>query len=252
MIPKSQSQSLRNPETKKSSEGVKDELRSRASESGSLNKNHYSTKTLEKLVKEFVASSGGSTADIFEKTVDLIEELTGNEVPEDLLDLLSKNGKQVIKSRGQARIPNFKHKKFTKYYQNLDVKMKSSNPETVQDKILSALRQQLTASVLGNKRLRQKANHLPAYQPVAKINKNTFQSYYKSKILKMMKNARPLPSQVQTKLQQELQDSLADQLENVQAQLQTNKEREVNAKKKLEQELMKSLKKQLKEVLPRK
>jgi hypothetical protein len=219
----------------------------------SLNKNHYSTKTVEMLLRRFVASSRGSTADIFEKTLDVIKELTDNDVPKDLLDFLNNNGKQVIKSRGKARVPNFKHKKFTKYYQNLNVKMKSSNlPENGQDNILSALRQQLTTSVLGNKRLRQKANHLPAYQPVAKINKKTFQSYYKSKIVKMMKNARPLPSQVQTKLQQELQDSLADQLGNVQAQLQRNKEREVNAKKKLEEELKKSLKKQLKEVLPRK
>ena len=132
------------------------------------------------------------------------------------------------------------------------MKLKSSNfPETDQDKILSALHQQLTASVLGNKRLREKANHLPAYHPVAKIDKKTFQSYYKSKILKMMKNARPLPSKVQAKLQQELQKSLADQLENVQAQLQTKKEREVNAKKKLEEELKRSLKKQLKEGLPK-
>ena len=35
------------------------------------------------LLKQFVASSGGSTADIFDKIVDLIKELTDDEVPED-------------------------------------------------------------------------------------------------------------------------------------------------------------------------
>ena len=140
MIPKSQSQSLSKPESNKSSGRVNEELGSRANESGSSNKNIFHSKNAEMLLKQFVASSGGSTADIFDKIVDLIKELTDDEVPEDLLDFLS-NGKQVIKSRGKARVPNFKHKKFTKYYQNLDVKMKSSNlPETGQDKILSALR----------------------------------------------------------------------------------------------------------------
>jgi len=251
MIPESQFQTLSNPEINTSSEGV--EEHETTSESGSLNKNLYPTNTEEKLLTRLVASSRGSTEDLFEKTVDLIKELTNNEVPEDILDFLSNKHKQVIESKGEAKtkFPNFKHKKFTKYYQNLDVKMKSSNLP-VTDNILSALRQQLTASVLGNKRLRQKANNLPAYQPVAKTDKNTFRTYYKSKILKMMKNASPLPSQVQTKLQQELQESLADQFGNVQAQLEIKREREVNVKKKLEEELKKSLKKQLKEVLPEK
>merc|ERR1719318_2376951 len=164
MIPKSQFQTLTKTETNTSAEGVKEHGNKTSVESGSSHKNLYPTNTEEKLLKKILASSRGSTEDLIEKIVDLVKELTDNEVPEDLLDFLSNNHKQAIKSRGKARIPNFKHKKFTKYYQNLDVKMKSSNlPETAgQDNILSALRQQLTASVLGNKRLRQKANNLPA------------------------------------------------------------------------------------------
>merc|ERR1719318_2354397 len=147
MIPKSQFQTLTKTETNTSAEGVKEHGNKTSVESGSSHKNLYPTNTDEKLLKKILASSRGSTEDLVEKIVDLVKELTNNEVPEDLLDFLSNNHKQVIKSRGKARIPNFKHRKFTKYYQNLDVKMKSSNlPETGQDNILSALRQQLTAS----------------------------------------------------------------------------------------------------------
>lgn len=63
-------------------------------------------------------ASSRVSADLYEKTVNLIKELTDNEVPKDLLDFLSNNGKEVIISRGKARIPNFKHKKFTKILPN--------------------------------------------------------------------------------------------------------------------------------------
>merc|ERR1719228_2161334 len=87
--------------------------------------------------------------------------------------------------KNRPRIPNFKHKKFSQYYRNLN-KKPLELPKTAEKTILCSLRAQLTASVLGNKRIKQKANHEPVYKPRRKINRETFKNYYKTKIVKMM------------------------------------------------------------------
>jgi len=192
--------------------------------------------------------------EIFEKTVDLLEKLTGREVPEDLLGFLDKFNQQEEKPKAKTRIQNFKHKKFAQYYRNLDLKLKSANMSaTSQANILAALRQQLTATALDSKKLRKKANNLPVYRPVTKIDRENFRSYYKAKIQKMMESGSnsPLSSDVKKNLHQELQSSLTDQLGNVQAKLELKKTLELSAKMKLQKELRKSLQQQLVKVLPR-
>eukprot|EP00092_Neocalanus_flemingeri_P101410 GFUD01129658.1.p1 GENE.GFUD01129658.1~~GFUD01129658.1.p1 ORF type:complete len:149 (+),score=54.44 GFUD01129658.1:124-570(+) len=128
--------------------------------------------------------------------------------------------------------------------------MKSENlTVNAQTNILSALRQQLISTALDSKQLRHKANNLPVYRPVRKIDRKTFKGYYKNKIVKMMDDSLQ-PSDVQ-KLREELQSSLTAQLGSVQAKLEVKKSLEESAKKRLQEELRKSLKQQLWKVLPR-
>merc|ERR1719186_2205377 len=153
-----------------------------------------SAEAVDKLLKEYTDNPKQSMTEIFEKTVELLEKLTGREVPEDLLGFLDKFNQQEEKPKAKTRIQNFKHKKFAQYYRNLDLKLKSANlSATSQANILAALRQQLTATALDSKKLRKKANNLPVYRPVTKIDRENFRSYYKAKIQKMMKSDSDSP-----------------------------------------------------------
>jgi len=219
----------------------------------------------KELIKKYMNST--RPVDIFDKTLDLMEALTSEHVKGgggvDFLDnaaVGSENGLKKLKSR--TRVPNFKHKKFSRYYRNLKLNKKSLDiPESAQKTILSSLREQLTASVLGNKKLRKKANHEPVFNPRRKINQERFKNYYKTKIAKMvMKDVSLLPSEVQTQLKNELEASLTENLEEVldeigkkenakKKQEEAELAKEEVAKKKQEEALKSSLKSQLLKIL---
>jgi len=219
----------------------------------------------KELIKKYMNSTKDRPVDIFDKTLDLMEALTSEHVKGgvDFLDnaaVGSENGLKKLKSR--TRVPNFKHKKFSRYYRNLKLNKKSLDiPESAQKTILSSLREQLTASVLGNKKLRKKANHEPVFNPRRKINQERFKNYYKTKIAKMvMKDVSLLPSEVQTQLKNELEASLTENLEEVldeigkkenakKKQEEAELAKEEVAKKKQEEALKSSLKNQLLKIL---
>jgi len=221
----------------------------------------------KELIKKYMNSTKDRPVDIFDKTLDLMEALTSEHVKGgvDFLDnaaVGSENGLKKLRSR--TRVPNFKHKKFSfsRYYRNLKLNKKSLDiPESAQKTILSSLREQLTASVLGNKKLRKKANHEPVFNPRRKINQERFKNYYKTKIAKMvMKDVSLLPSEVQTQLKNELEASLTENLEEVldeigkkenakKKQEEAELAKEEVAKKKQEEALKSSLKSQLLKIL---
>jgi len=210
----------------------------------------------KELLKKYMNSSKNRPVDIFDQTLDLMEALTS----EHAKDVGSEKG--LKKLRNRTRVPHFKHKKFSQYYRNLKLNKKSLDlPETVQKTILSSLREQLTASVLGNKKLRKKANHEPVFNPRRKINSGRFKNYYKTKIAKMvMKDVSLLPDEVQTQLKNELEASLTENLEEVLYEIAKKEDakkkqedaelaKEEDARKKQEEALKSSLKYQLLKVL---
>jgi len=206
---------------------------------------------VEELLQKYMSSSKNSPDDIYEKTLDVMKALTGEQARDVLQEIVDGPKEELKQSgeklRGRTRVPHFKHKKFSRYYRNLNLTKKTHDlPETAQKNILSSLREQLTASVLGNKKLRQKANHEPVYKPVHKVNRNRFKNYYKTKIAKMvMKDITLLPGDMQTKLMNELGESV---FENLGGDLPGIGEEE-DVKKQLQEDLKNSLKEQLLKVL---
>merc|ERR1712098_355340 len=201
----------------------------------------------EELLQKYTSSSKNLPDDIYENTLDVMKALTGEQARDVLQEIVDGPKEEIKQSgeklRGRTRVPHFKHKKFSRYYRNLNLTKKTHDlPETAQKNILSSLREQLTASELGNKKLRQKANH----EPVHKADRNRFKNYYKTKIAKMvMKDITLLPGDMQTKLMNELGESV---FENLGGDLPEIGEEE-DVKKQLQEDLKNSLKEQLLKVL---
>lgn len=263
-----------------------DVVKGKKAEIVSLSEERMFVKATEDLIKSYFDEEDGSSGEIAEMIVELVKKLSGSEKSDKSIDIVNKQ--EIIETpTSKLRIQNFKHKQFAAYYHNLEQNQNvTTSPLSVsaETNLLSALRQQLTATALANRKLRYKANNLPVYRPVDKVDRETFKSYYKKKILRMMKGNSGsqdiLRSEVQEKLRQELQSSLTDQLGSVHAKLELQNEvqeklrqelqssltdelgrlharlelkkiQEMSAKMKLQNELRKSLQQQLAELLQR-
>jgi len=148
---------------------------------------------------------------------------------------------------------NFRHKKFSRYYKDLQRKeilrsqVKVNNDQELKTDLISSLRSQLTRSALKDEKLKAKANRVPVYQPRRKINKTMLSQLYRRK----NKDSNILGKVMQQEgLDSELQDTLKAQLARLEKDLALkNVEEEVFKEEELEVELSDSLRNQFSSVL---
>ena len=204
-----------------------------------------------------------SSVQILEQSVNLLKKLIMlsasnlgvQELPMFLANVLGRNSLSVttpstvtLPSRRRG-LKNFKHNKFSNYYQSLhtkEISHKKIYEEDLRSDLLHSLRSQLTRSALEDEKLKAKANKVPIYYPRRRVNKTILSSIYRNKKTLV---AEGIKEEEKTKLNSELQQTLKAQLARLEGDLASKKIEEEELKLSLKTELSESLRVQFSSLL---
>ena len=204
-----------------------------------------------------------SSVQILEQSVNLLKKLIMlsasnlgvQELPMFLANVLGRNSLSVttpspVTLPGRRRgLKNFKHNKFSNYYQSLhtkEISHKKIYEEDLRSDLLHSLRSQLTRSALEDEKLKAKANKVPIYYPRRRVNKTILSSIYRNKKTLV---AEGIKEEEKTKLNSELQQTLKAQLARLEGDLASKKIEEEELKLSLKTELSESLRVQFSSLL---